>query len=218
MSMPKMSTIFLLVIVGLLIYLFTKPQECFTETPASNMTDINAVMQQTAMAQATAQQNLAIVSAPQSGPVPMSNSAPVALPEKPGDAVPTGTFNYEANDDAGSSGADLTTAFERPLPPGTNPNTVDLNKNNVSQYDAKDYLPKEINNSWFDTDFSQAKYNLNDDKLINTERYVIGVNTVGQSLKNASYDIRGTVPNPKFTVSPWNNSTYEPDYNIKPMC
>ena len=44
------------------------------------------------------------------------------------------------------------------------------------------------------------------------------INTVGQSLKNGSHDIRGTIPNPKFSVSPWNNSTYEPDYNIKPLC
>ncbi len=29
---------------------------------------------------------------------------------------------------------------------------------------------------------------------------------------------RGTIANPKFSVSPWNNSTYEPDYNIKPLC
>lgn len=218
MPMPKMSTVFLLVIVGLLIYLFTKPQECFAETPASNTNDLNNTMQQAAAAQAAAQQAAAVAAAPQTGPVAMSNGAPSAIPERSGDAVPSATFNYEANDEAGASGADLTAAFERPLPPNVNPNTVDLNKNNVSQYDAKDYLPKEINNNWFDTDFSQAKYNLNDDKLINTDRYVIGVNTVGQSLKNASYDIRGTVPNPKFTVSPWNNSTYEPDYNIKPMC
>ena len=220
-SIPKMSTVFLLVIVGLLIYLFTKPQECFAETPASNTTDMNTVMQQAAAAQAMAQQTAAVTSAPQTGPAVMSAEAPPAISEKAGDAVPSSTFNYEANDEAGASGAsgaDLNVAFERPLPPNANPNTVDLNKNNVSQYDAKDYLPKEINNKWFDTDFSQAKYNLNDDKLINTDRYVIGVNTVGQSLKNASYDIRGTVPNPKFTVSPWNNSTYEPDYNIKPMC
>lgn len=215
--MPKMSTVFLLVIVGLLIYLFTKPQECYTETFASNNNDMNSTTQQAAVAQALAQQAAANAAVQQIGPAAMSNDAP-AIPEKAGDAVQTSVFNYEANDEATGEGADLNAAFERPLPPQVNPNTVDLNKNNVKQYDAKDYLPKEINNNWFDTDFSQAKYNLNDDKLINTERYVIGVNTVGQSLKNASYDIRGTVPNPKFTVSPWNNSTYEPDYNIKPMC
>ena len=94
---------------------------------------------------------------------------------------------------------------------------VDTNKNN-KKYNAKDFLPKEINDEWFDTDFSQAKHDINDNKLINTDKYIIGVNTVGQSLKNASYDIRGTVPNPKTSVSPWNNSTYEPDYNIKPLC
>lgn len=222
-NMPKLSTVFLLIIVGLLIYLFAKPQECFAETPMVPSTnDVNAALQQAAATQAAAQQAAAVASVQplaSSVPVqPLTPAAPVAIPEQKGDAVPTKTFDYEANDDSGELGASLDVAFERPLPPQVNPNTVDLNKNNVKQYDAKDYLPKELNDKWFDTDFSQAKYNLNDDKLINTERYVIGINTVGQSLKNASYDIRGTVPNPKFTVSPWNNSTYEPDYNIKPMC
>lgn len=94
---------------------------------------------------------------------------------------------------------------------------VDLNKQNVQNYSAKDFLPKEINYEWFDTDFSQAATNVDEDNLINTERYVIGINTVGQSLKNASHDIRGTIACPKFSVSPWNNSTYEPDYNIKSL-
>ena len=104
------------------------------------------------------------------------------------------------------------------LSPGTNPDVIDFNKNNVDKYDSKDYLPKEINDQWFETDFTGAKYNINDDNLINTERYVVGINTVGQSLKNASYDLRGTIANPKFTVSPWNNSTYEPDHNLRPLC
>jgi len=126
-------------------------------------------------------------------------------------------FQFEPSD-VNQTGASLDAAFQRPIPQQARPDVVDINKNNVKKYNAKDFLPKEINKQWFDTDFSQAKFNINDDKLINTERYVIGINTVGQSLKNASYDIRGTVPNPKFTVSPWNNSTYEPDMNIKPLC
>jgi len=112
-------------------------------------------------------------------------------------------------------GANLNNAFEVVTNAPTQKNVV--NMNNVKEYNAKDFLPKEINNDWFNTDFSQAKQNLQDDKLINTERYVIGINTVGQSLKNASYDIRGTIPNPKYSVSPWNNSTYEADLNIKPL-
>ena len=59
---------------------------------------------------------------------------------------------------------------------------------------------------------------MNNDKLINTDKYVIGVDTVGQSLKNATWDLRGTIANPKYSVSPWNNSTYEPDYNLKALC
>jgi hypothetical protein len=130
----------------------------------------------------------------------------------------TSLYNYLANDEDVAEGANLDKAFDKPLPENTKTDVVDLNKNNVTNYSAQDFLPKEINDSWFNTDFSQAKYKMNDDKLINTDRYIIGVNTVGQSLKNASYDIRGSVPVPKFSISPFNNSTIEPDYNIKPLC
>jgi hypothetical protein len=101
---------------------------------------------------------------------------------------------------------------------GTQIRYVDINKENKQNYNVKDFLPMEVNDEWFDTDFSQAKHNIKDGKLINTDRYIIGINTVGQSLKNASYDIRTNIPNPKISVSPWNNSTYEPDNNIKSLC
>jgi hypothetical protein len=42
---------------------------------------------------------------------------------------------------------------------------------------------------------------------------LIGVNTVGQSLRNASWDLRSEPPNPQVQVSPWQNSTIEPDTN-----
>jgi hypothetical protein len=148
---------------------------------------------------------------------PATQAKPQQPPSKP--AVPINHIDSVDFNELDEAGADLAVAFKMPL--GDKPNTgdmVDLNKNNLLKYDSDDFLPKEINNDWFDTDFSQAKYNINDDKLINTERYIIGINTVGQSLKNASYDIRGTIPNPKFTVSPWNNSTYEADMNLKPLC
>ena len=53
--------------------------------------------------------------------------------------------------------------------------------------------------------------------LINVSRPV-GVNTIGNSLRNASWDLRGSPPCPKFVVSPWQQSTIEPDYNIKGLC
>ena len=47
---------------------------------------------------------------------------------------------------------------------------------------------------------------------------MIGVNTVGQTLKNPSHDIRGTIYCPKIAnVSPWQQSTIEPDFNLKSL-
>ena len=128
-------------------------------------------------------------------------------------------FSFTSNIDSSDiTGADLNTAFE---PPSGNHNTqdvIDFNKNNLEKYNVKDYLPKDVNKDWFNTDFSQAQHNIDDNNLINPDRFIIGINTVGQSLKSPSWDIRGSPPCPKYAISPWNNSTFEPDYNIKPLC
>lgn len=42
---------------------------------------------------------------------------------------------------------------------------------------------------------------------------LIGVNTVGQTLRNANYQLRSEPPNPQVPVSVFNNSTIEPDTN-----
>lgn len=42
----------------------------------------------------------------------------------------------------------------------------------------------------------------------------IGVDTIGSSRKYASWDIRGVIPNPKFNVSPWMQSSVDPDNNL----
>jgi len=53
--------------------------------------------------------------------------------------------------------------------------------------------------------------------LINIYRPV-GVNTISTSLKNPSLDIRGNPANPKTVVSPFLNSSIEPDHNIRGLC
>ena len=65
------------------------------------------------------------------------------------------------------------------------------------------------------------EYDFNPDPLsldIELPDYKLGIDTVGQSRKNATYDLRAAPPNPKFIVSPWSNSTIEPDYNTKSLC
>lgn len=126
-------------------------------------------------------------------------------------------YKIESRQPAGS-GTALDQAFQVPVGKNESKDKVDMTRNNVKNYNSKDYLPKATNKNWFETDFASAKYKIDDANLINTNRYSVGVNTVGQSLKNGGHDLRGTIPNPKFTVSPWNNSTIEPDYNIKPLC
>ena len=91
------------------------------------------------------------------------------------------------------------------------------NDDNKLKFNSGELLPKEVNNDWFETDFSNAQVNVDDNNLVVTDRYIIGVNTVGQSLKNPSYDLRAAPTCPKFTVSPWQQSTIEPDFNIKNM-
>jgi hypothetical protein len=125
--------------------------------------------------------------------------------------------NYDGFEENSANMANINEGFDKLVDKPNSADVVKLNNNEMKNFNNKDFLPKEVIPGAFD-DFSQAKYNIDDANLINTERYIIGVNTVGQSLKNASYDIRGTIANPKFSISPWNNSTYEPDYNLKPLC
>jgi hypothetical protein len=46
---------------------------------------------------------------------------------------------------------------------------------------------------------------------------LIGINTQGSSFRNANLQLRSEVPIPKSNVSPWMNSTIEPDLSRKPL-
>jgi hypothetical protein len=46
---------------------------------------------------------------------------------------------------------------------------------------------------------------------------LIGINTVGQSMRNANYQLRSEPPNPQVAVSVFNQSTIEPDVNRRSL-
>jgi hypothetical protein len=46
---------------------------------------------------------------------------------------------------------------------------------------------------------------------------LIGVNTVGQSLRNANYQLRSEPPNPQVPISVFNQTTIEPDVNRRTL-
>ena len=47
--------------------------------------------------------------------------------------------------------------------------------------------------------------------------YQVGVNTVGQSLRNSNQQLRSEPPNPQVNVSPWQNTTIGPDLGRRPL-
>lgn len=113
----------------------------------------------------------------------------------------------------------LEQAFAKLTDVPTNDGSVDMQKYNQEKYNIQDYLPKEINNDWFETDFSQARQKIENGNLINVDQFIYGLDTVGQSKKNATHDLRGDIPIAKMEVGPFNNSSIEePDLNIKRLC
>lgn len=95
-----------------------------------------------------------------------------------------------------------------------NDNPMDV-KTNQDKLTSSDLLPGNSDKKWFENPDVGIK--IEDANLLSDAVQKVGVDTVGQTRKNPSYDIRGTVPCPKFQISPWNNSTTEPDYNLKSL-
>jgi hypothetical protein len=78
-------------------------------------------------------------------------------------------------------------------------------------------LPVDQNSQWAalnPVNMSQGSI-LNGDML--QAGYHIGLDTIGQSMKNANLQLRSDPIIPKQDVGPWNQSTYEPDYSRVPL-
>ena len=76
-------------------------------------------------------------------------------------------------------------------------------------------LPKDSNSQWAQLNPS-GKGDLANINLLKAG-YHIGIDTVGQSLRNANLQIRSEPPNPQLNVGPWNTSTIEPDFMRPPL-
>ena len=76
-------------------------------------------------------------------------------------------------------------------------------------------LPKDTNSQWAQLNPS-GKGELANVNLLKAG-YHIGIDTVGQTLRNANLQIRSEPPNPQLYVGPWNQSTIEPDFMRPPL-
>jgi hypothetical protein len=84
-----------------------------------------------------------------------------------------------------------------------------------NQLAPQELLPGDPNTKWAQVN-PQSSGDIAGKNFLNAGA-LIGVNTVGQSLRNASWDLRSEVPNPQVQVSPWNVSTISPDLARRPL-
>jgi hypothetical protein len=78
-----------------------------------------------------------------------------------------------------------------------------------------EFLPGDANSKWAQS-VPAGQGELGDQNFL-TAGYHVGVNTVGQTLRNANRQLRSEPPNPQMKVSPWLQTTIDPDVNRRPM-
>jgi len=85
----------------------------------------------------------------------------------------------------------------------------------AAMMDPADLLPRDTNSQWAQLNpAGQADFqNVN----LLKAGFHIGIDTVGSSLRNANLQERSEPPNPTTPVSPWLNSTIEPDLMRRPL-
>ncbi len=84
-----------------------------------------------------------------------------------------------------------------------------------NQLTPQELLPGDANSKWAQVN-PMAAGDISGKNFLNAGS-LIGVNTVGQSLRNANQQLRSEPPCPQVQVSVWNQSTIEPDLQRRPL-
>jgi hypothetical protein len=115
------------------------------------------------------------------------------------DSMETGTDSSAAAPAAAALDADVPKTDDKPI---AAPN---------------DLMPSDANSQWS----ALNPVNMNQGNILAGDMlqagYHIGLDTIGQTLKNANLQLRSDPIIPKVDVGPWNQSTYEPDYGRVPL-
>lgn len=121
------------------------------------------------------------------------------------------------SDPAQSGGSTTTEGFQNlspspmPFPDAEKP----ANCYPKNQLAPQELLPSDPNSKWAQVNPMGAG-DIAGKNFLNAGA-LIGVNTVGQSLRNASWDLRSEPPNPQQQVSPWLQTTISPDLQRRPL-
>jgi len=95
------------------------------------------------------------------------------------------------------------------------PNVPTSGYSAVPSASPSDLLPSDQNSQWAQLNpINQDSPNMPD---LLQAGYHIGLDTIGQTLKNPNLQLRSDPYISKTSVGPWNNSTYEPDLMRVPL-
>jgi len=138
------------------------------------------------------------------------NAEPQRGQQQTGPSVDGGADNYQPahpqGENTGYGTADGMDTDTYGLPPSCAKQQV---------VDPKELLPRD-NNSEFSKLNPSGAGDLMNVSLLKAGHH-IGINTVGQSLRNANLQLRSEPPNPKMDVGPWNSSTITGDPFRRPL-
>jgi len=106
----------------------------------------------------------------------------------------------------------------KPASEGSNESPMSVNgmqSNQKSITNPAELLPRDTNSQWAQLN-PAGKGDLANMNLLKAG-YHIGIDTVGQTLRNANLQIRSEPPNPRVNTGPWLQSTIEPDLMRPPL-
>jgi hypothetical protein len=148
---------------------------------------------------------------------PSMNGMPADMFANPGaaDAAMIGGNQHAMGEMNVSPSTPATEGFENPSPMPFAAAEKPANCYPKNQLAPQELLPNDPNSKWAQVNPMGAG-DIAGKNFLNAGA-LIGVNTVGQSLRNASWDLRSEPPNPQVAVSPWMQSTIEPDVNRRVM-
>jgi hypothetical protein len=86
---------------------------------------------------------------------------------------------------------------------------------NLPVANPSDLLPRDSNNQWGSLNPTGGGDLLGQNLLSAT--FLTGIDTIGNTMKNANLQLRSEPPNPQLNVGPWNQSTFAPDMMRTPL-
>lgn len=124
-----------------------------------------------------------------------------------------GPVNNDSNSNSDIVGASVSDSNYLPVS-GLNTSNGQSSCNNQQITNPSDLLPKDMNSDW--SNINPATADLKNINLLSAGQ-LIGINTIGSSLRNPNLQERSEPVIPKTNIGPWNNSTIESDNLRRPL-